>query len=601
MPDFHFSPRPNRAHEIAWREWSDSAFAEAREQDKPILLGISAVWCHWCHVMDETSYSDPVVIQLVNERFIPIRVDNDQRPDVNRRYNLGGWPTTAFLTPDGELLTGGTYVPPEQMRAYLIQVSEAYRQAKPDILQKIAVVNARRAEVRNARSASSAQLSDEIVAHVLRDIRDNFDPLYGGWGTAPKFPQTDALELVLEKYHATRDESLLSIVIITLKAMARGGIYDQEAGGFFRYSTTRDWSIPHLEKMLEDNAKLLALYAHAYQVTHDEAFLMTIRTLTAYVDSMLTDHARGGFHGSQDADEHYYALALAERAELPSPYVDRTCYTDWNSLMVSAFLDATRVLNEERMQTFALRTLERIWRVMYRADAGLFHFCREDGTPQLLNQLSDLARTTRALLDAYQTTGDAEHLMRAQTLANLALDGLYDAEEGAFWSEPRGRESLGLLRLPDKSLNENAAMADALTRLCRFTDEGKYRDAAERTLAFFASDYARYGLIAAEYARAVDHFLNEPVAIHVVGAAEDARTRALYAAALAEYAPVKIVQLLDPARDAARLAQLGYPARESPLAYVCVGQRCLAPISDTAEIVKEMNELHPAAYAAIRQ
>ena len=143
MPDFHFSPRPNRAHEIAWREWSDSAFAEAREQDKPILLGISAVWCHWCHVMDETSYSDPVVIQLVNERFIPIRVDNDQRPDVNRRYNLGGWPTTAFLTPDGELLTCGTYVPPEQMRAYLIQVSEAYRQAKPDILQKIAVVNAR--------------------------------------------------------------------------------------------------------------------------------------------------------------------------------------------------------------------------------------------------------------------------------------------------------------------------------------------------------------------------------------------------------------------------------------------------------------------------
>ena len=159
MPNFHFSPRPNRAHEINWHEWNPNAFEEAKQQDKPILLGISAVWCHWCHVMDETTYSDPKIIQLANERFVPIRVDNDARPDVNRRYNLGGWPTTAFLSPEGEVLTGGTYVPPAQMKNYLTQVSEAYQNSKPEIMQKIVEVNAKRDQALTAQAASQAKLS----------------------------------------------------------------------------------------------------------------------------------------------------------------------------------------------------------------------------------------------------------------------------------------------------------------------------------------------------------------------------------------------------------------------------------------------------------
>ena len=135
--EFHFSPRANRAHEIGWRAWSDDAFADAQRADKPILLGISAVWCHWCHVMDETSYSDDDVIRLINERFVPIRVDNDQRPDVNLRYNMGGWPTTAFLTPDGEIIHGGTYVPPEQMRSYVVQVADVWRDKREELAQRV--------------------------------------------------------------------------------------------------------------------------------------------------------------------------------------------------------------------------------------------------------------------------------------------------------------------------------------------------------------------------------------------------------------------------------------------------------------------------------
>lgn len=601
MSNFHFSPRPNRAHEIAWREWDDATFADAKQQDKPIVLDISAVWCHWCHVMDETTYSDSYVIQFINEHFIPVRVDNDQRPDVNRRYNLGGWPTTAFLTPEGEVLTGGTYIPPEQMRAYLEQVSESYKQSKAEILRKISGINAKREQSMRSRGASNASLSPEIVENVLRSVLDNFDSVHGGFGNEPKFPQTEAIELALELYFATRDENLLPVFIVTLTKMASGGTYDQEAGGFFRYSTTRDWSVPHFEKMLEDNAKLLAALAHAHQVAPREIFAKTMQTLTAYLHSTLSDQTRGGFYGSQDADEEYYKYSLADRVNLETPYVDHNFYTDWNARMVSAFLTPLPLPplpSPDELQSgeglgvrFALKTLDRIWNEMYRADVGLDHFAKADGAPQLANQLSDLAHTTCAFLDAYQFTGDPMHLVRAQTLAGIALDKLFDADTGAFWSEPRGHESLGLMRLPDKSLNDNAAMADVLTRLYRFTGEEKYREAAEKTLTFFAADYERFGFMAADYARAVYHWLDDPLTVHIVGAADDARTHELCVAALNEYAPGKIVQTLDPTRDAARLAQFGYPASAIPLAYVCIGQKCLAPVSEASGMVEGMRNI----------
>ncbi len=591
MPSFHFSPRPNRANEIQWREWGEPAFAEAQQADRPILMDISAVWCHWCHVMDETTYSDPELIALINERFVPIRVDTDERPDVNRRYNLGGWPTTAFLTPTGELLTGGTYIPPDQMRSYLKQVGDAYKNSKAQIMERISEISAKREEALKITAAPEAQISPEIVDNVVKQILASFDPVYGGFGDEPKFPQTDALELALERYFETRDSALLPAITTTLTHMATGGMYDQVWGGFFRYSTTRDWSVPHYEKMLEDNARLLALYVHAWQALQDETFLKTVRSLVAYVDLTLSDHARGGFYGSQDADEVYYTLPGEERAKLPAPYVDRTFYTDWNGLMVSAYLSlapvplgpASRPVQE--LQGFALKTLDRLWNNMYREGQGLYHSVRVNGAPQLLNQLADLARTTAAFLDAYQVTGEDVHLQRARTLTDVTMAQLYDAKTGSFWSEPPQAEKVGLLGVPDKSMNENAAMADALMRLHRFTGEERYRDAAEKALAYFTGDYERYSFMAGEYARAVNHFLKEPLSVHVIGPANDPRTHALQAAALNVYAPDKIVQLLDPARDTARLGQLGYPLDGgNPRAYVCIGTKCLPPVTDARGI-----------------
>src|SRR5437870_7898032 len=197
VSEFRFSPRPNRAGDIRWREWGSAAFNESSLTRRPVLLGISAVWCHWCHVMDETTYSDPDVIRLINDRYVPVRVDNDKRPDVNRRYNMGGWPTTAFLTPDGEIITGGTYLPPDVMRQYLSQVADVYRERRSEIDQRVA--EPRIAEAQR-RKASAGPLQWSIVEDVVERIRGLYDASFGGFGTEPKFPQPHLLRLLLDEY-----------------------------------------------------------------------------------------------------------------------------------------------------------------------------------------------------------------------------------------------------------------------------------------------------------------------------------------------------------------------------------------------------------------
>ncbi|MEK7860773.1 MAG: DUF255 domain-containing protein, partial [Chloroflexota bacterium] len=361
---FHFSPRPNRAQEIGWREWSPEAFRQAHEADKPILLAISAVWCHWCHVMDETSYSDPEVIRLVNERYVPVRVDNDQRPDVNRRYNMGGWPTTAFLTPDGEIIHGGTYVPPPAMREYLTQVAEVWRDRRDELAQRVREIQDKEADARQPRAG---ELSWDIVDGVGALIRGQYDPQYGGFGREPKFPQPKLLRFLLDEYRRHGYPDVATMLHKTLGAMAAGGMYDPVEGGFFRYATTRQWQIPHFEKMLEDNAELLLVYAEAHRTFPQAGYDRIVRDVIRWMDAVLWREDASAFSGSQDADEHYYALDGAERRKQRAPYVDPTIYTSWNALAASAYFAAYAALGDPRlddrahdaMRTLAMRMVKR--------------------------------------------------------------------------------------------------------------------------------------------------------------------------------------------------------------------------------------------------
>src|SRR3989454_2086651 len=361
--EFHFSPRPNRAGEIRWRGWSEGAFEDARKLDRPILLSISAVWCHWCHVMDETTYSDAGVIDLINREYVPIRVDNDLRPDINQRYNMGGWPTTAFLTSSGEILTGATYLPPDQITDALGRVAGYYRTHQPDIANRV-LEGKKRAGSAVARSVGT--LDGGAVDAILDAVKNAYDAEYGGFASAPKFPQTDAIMLLLEQALLRSDSELRAMATHTLERMAGGGTYDHVGGGFFRYSTTQDWSVPHFEKMLEDHAGLVSALALTGQAE-------ILDDAVRYLDTVLRDPASGLYAGSQDADEDYYARDAEGRAELEPPYVDRRVYVAWNCALAVALLEADLRLDRPQLRERALQLLESVFTRYAAPEGGLLH------------------------------------------------------------------------------------------------------------------------------------------------------------------------------------------------------------------------------------
>lgn len=583
---FHFSPRPNRAHEVRWRPWGPEAFREAAREDKPILLAISAVWCHWCHVMDETSYSDEQVLRLIDDRYVAVRVDNDQRPDVNARYNAGGWPTTALLTPDGEVLTGLTYVPPDQMRQVLEQVSTHFRDNREGIEAKVR-------EIRDSRQRAMApvrgELSAGVVERVLSAAGDAYDPVYGGFGGAPKFPHTDALDLLLYVGQRRDDRDLLHMARKTLEQMSRGGVFDHEWGGFFRYATNRDWSVPHFEKMLEDNSNLLRNLLRLYRVTKDEAHGESARRVIEYMDRWLSDTETGAFYGSQDADEEFYALSAAERAKAPAPYVDPTVYTSWNAMAASAYLEASWTLGRPDLHCRARRALDFLWRECRAPEGGMYRF--HDGSPHQPGLLGDQVFTARALLDAYEVSAEPAYLERAEELASVLVARFADGDHGGFYDVWEGHETLGRLGSRQKPLAENAVAAEVFLRLSQSTRRPDYEETARHTLEAFSGDHEAMGHFAAAYARAVDMFLSPPAEVRIVGDTAQPATAALHAAALALPVAARTVQVLHPSRDAARLGAVALPPEPSPVAYACYGSLCSAPARKPDDLLAAVEEM----------
>jgi uncharacterized protein YyaL (SSP411 family) len=566
---------------IKWQDWTDDAFRQAKEQDKPVLLDISAVWCHWCHRLDSDTYSVPEIAEYIQTNFIPIRVDTDKRPDINRRYNMGGWPTTAFLSPEGQVIGGGTYFPPDQMRQVLRDVKSLWESSKGRPAPELATPQ--------PESIPIGNLSPAIVDEVLGEVANNFDRIYGGFGSQPKFPCTDALELALLKHHYSGNREFLGITTVTLQNAGKSGTYDREMGGFFRYSTLRDWSVPHFEKMGEDNAKWLQLYLHANQVTGEPFYAQIARGIIDYVNEWLSDRENGCFYGSEDADEEYYKLPKVERAKLKPPYIDKHIYTNWNALMISAYLDASFILSDPSAADFALKSLDRLLALNFRAGEGMYHFY--DGQPQLKNQLSDQAHVAKALCQAYQCTGNKAYLARAEELVEIATRNLYDSAHGGFFDTVVNPDAPGLLGKPAKPVEENSPAARALMLLHHLTGKDEYRQLAEGTLKRFVEIYPQFSYMAAEYAIAVDCFLNDPTIIRIVGSLEVPQTKGLLTEAHRIYEPRKVIQLLDPKKDAEKITNLGYPTSDKPTAYVCVGKSCTAPIIEPKQIAPELTRM----------
>ena len=336
------------AHQpIQWFPWGSEAFEIARAQNKPVLLDIGAVWCHWCHVMDGESYENADLADFLNENFVCIKVDRDERPDVDARYQRavqtltqqGGWPLTAFLTPKGEVFFGGTYFPPDDrygrpgFRSVLASMLEAYR-ARPDQVQAQAQAISR-IIAENLDEGAPGELSPSLLDDSVAQMARSFDPRNGGFGSQPKFPHPAALIFLLHRWHDQPSEQVRTIIDRTLQGMARGGMYDQLAGGFHRYSVDARWIVPHFEKMSYDNSELLRTYLDAYALFGNEEYAMVARGIVAWVRDVLAD-AEGGYGASQDADvgleddgdyftwtrEEAAAVLTEEELEVAAAYYD---------------------------------------------------------------------------------------------------------------------------------------------------------------------------------------------------------------------------------------------------------------------------------------
>jgi uncharacterized protein len=331
------------AHQpIDWNEWGEEAFAKARAEEKPILLDIGAVWCHWCHVIDRESYENTEIAEIINRLYVPVKVDRDERPEIDARYQSaisaisgqGGWPLTAFLTADGKPFFGGTYFPPDDrmgrpgFKRILLAISEAYKNRRAEVDQSWRALELAVAKAEIFQNSHGP--FDPAISHVVVDSAiSQFDEHHGGFGHAPKFPHAGVVDLLLERYQVKRDEQLLHIAERTLEGMARGGVYDQLGGGFHRYSVDERWCVPHFEKMSYDNSELLKNYLHAYQVTSKPLYRDVAEGIIFWVTEVLSDQQRGGFYASQDADQtldddgNYFTWTLAEIRELLSPEESR--------------------------------------------------------------------------------------------------------------------------------------------------------------------------------------------------------------------------------------------------------------------------------------
>ena len=327
------------AHQpIDWHEWGDAAFVRAKSEDKPILLDIGAVWCHWCHVIDRESYENVEIAKIINDHFVPVKVDRDERPDVDSRYQSaissisgqGGWPLTGFLLPDGKPFFGGTYFPPEDQmgrpgfRRVLLAVADSYRNRRDELAR---AANSLSEAVARAEAFTGARAEFDlgVIDAQIQSITQLFDIKNGGFGRSPKFPHASAIDLLLERYQQTKEKHLLAMAETTLEKMARGGVYDQLAGGFHRYSVDERWLVPHFEKMSYDNSALLKNYLHASQISDNWRLRETAESIVAWVNDTLSDRPDGGFYASQDADYSldddgdYFTWTLEEVRAVLSP------------------------------------------------------------------------------------------------------------------------------------------------------------------------------------------------------------------------------------------------------------------------------------------
>jgi uncharacterized protein len=652
---------------VHWQPWGEDALAAAKAADKPILLSIGYAACHWCHVMAHESFENPAIAGLMNNLYINIKVDREERPDLDAIYQhalallgeQGGWPLTMFLSPDGEPFWGGTYFPPEPrwgrpgFSQVLQAIAQTYRTDRDKVAKNVGLL--RDALTRLGRPEAGEgidpDLFDRIAGRLLREV----DPLNGGIGTAPKFPQCGIFELLWRGWRRTRQTPYRDAVLRTLTAICQGGIYDHLGGGFARYSVDARWLAPHFEKMLYDNAELIDLLTLVWQEVRDPLYAQRVAETIGWLEREMVAGG-GGFSSSLDADSeheegkfyvwsaaeidaviggdaplfkqfydvtpvgnweghnilnrlHYpemadaqteAALALcreklfAARSPRVRPGLDDKVLVDWNGLMIAALAQAGLVFERPEWVALAERAFAFVTTAMAATDGRLFHSWR-DGRARHPASVDDYANLCRAALALHEATQDAGYLGRARGWIAV-LDAHYrDAAEGGYFfaaDDTRGLIARAKTAADAAVPAGNGTLVGVLTRLAILTGDDVYRERAESVIRAFAGEVTRNFFPLATLVNNAD-LAQKPVQIVLVGEAGDPALAALRRAVYEVSLPKRIVQMLPPGRE----LPADHPAfgkglvDGKPAAYVCEGPVCSLPIVVSRDLVDALAEL----------
>ena len=494
-----FSPNPNRAYLIHWQEWGVEAFQKAQEQDKPLMLFLTAFWCGFCQRMDEGAFSDDENLALLNAYFIAVRAENAKRPDVDARYNLNGWPTIAFMTAQGELLAAANYLASEEFKSLLVRVYMTYEDRKNEI--PTSGIRIRQNFGMETARVGFAQVNDSSLSAITQRVMELADRVHGGYGRGQKFIHPEANDFLLSRYEATRDAIYLDHVCLTLDRMREGAIHDHEQGGYFRTCSNEDWSQPHREKLLVDQAGLLSNCLHTFRITQRTEYARMAEGIIEYLNGRLSAPSHGAFFGCEDfiRSEATDDVAGGEFFSI----LDECLYNDANAQAIVAYLEAAALLQKADCEKRALDALEFLWDRCRAPDGGMFHYF--DGAAHLPGLLNDQTRVGTALVRAFSSTGEVKYVERAKELAEFILAQLKNPDGGYYdlcAAEPVQPSSRLTL------IEQNGAAALFFLKLAEATGELRYREAALWALSAFTGDFSSYGIHAAEFGQALGEFMN---------------------------------------------------------------------------------------------
>ena len=527
--------------DIRWQHFDTATLEAAAAADRPVLMVLTVPWCQHCRELMATSFADPQIAARVDDDFVPVHVDAERRPDVNQRYGTGGWPTIAWLTPDGELITHANFLDAEQLGAQLDRVSAAWRERKQDIQQGLQELWANEAA---QATRDGGKLRRQMTDDVALAIYEKLDHRHGGFGEGSKFPHPEALDFALVQVSKRGDARMREVVELTLDRMMESPVHDHVDGGFFRYSRTPDWHTPNYEKLLDQNALVLRAYLEGYQVFEKDSYRRAAEGIVEWMLTSMRDAETGAFAGSQNGDPDYYTGNADDRNRRPQPTLDHTVYCNANAVAVSSLLKAAAVLQQPHWHDHAMATLRFLMGNLYDG-REVYHYW--DGTYHLPGMLGDQAYLIRALIDASQNTGDTDFLLPAEAIADRVI-ARQKSPTGGFYDILHQPGHHGSMRRRNRSILDNATMAESLVRLSYLSRRPELYTEAVVALESFAADYKEYGYYVAGYGRAVDLVFYEPLFVTIIGDRDQEAAAELRRAALATYVPSRIVQTLDNGR-----------------------------------------------------